>query len=108
MLDGFYTVKFETELGAGGGVVILQGGSLKGGDSMMYYIGRYQAAQDNFSATLDFVTHLHVPGITSVFGVENASLAAHGKVLPNGSIEGQATSPSAPGAVLRFTMQKLD
>ena len=39
MKDGLYRVEFQTQRGAGAGVVFLEGGALRGGDSQMFYTG---------------------------------------------------------------------
>jgi hypothetical protein len=41
MQNGLYWVEFRTPLGSGAGVVVLQDGNLRGGDSSMYYFGTY-------------------------------------------------------------------
>ncbi|MBI3129665.1 MAG: hypothetical protein HYZ11_18810 [Candidatus Tectomicrobia bacterium] len=79
MRDGIYKVHFKTQRGEGAGVVILQGGKLRGGDSGMYYIGTYQQNGDDFTADVETGVHTRTPGIGSVFGLDNVHIKLTGK-----------------------------
>jgi hypothetical protein len=53
MLNGFYRVNFETRIGgAGAGVVVLENGMFRGGDSGMFYRGIFTDDGVKFSATV--------------------------------------------------------
>ena len=39
--NGLYAIRFQTPLGAGAGVAYLENGKLRGGDSMMAYVGSF-------------------------------------------------------------------
>lgn len=106
MLDGFYAVLFGSPAGEGGGVILLEGGKIRGGDSTVYYHGTYRTEENELSADLQIDTHLNLPGHTTVFGIPKASLSVSG-TASNGQIRGKATSPQAPGIEMTFTMRKL-
>ncbi len=57
--NGLYKIEFQTQLGAGSGVVILHDGQLRGGDSMIYYVGTYKQDGDEFSAEVRTDAHRH-------------------------------------------------
>ena len=77
LTDGFYSVKFQTPGGAGGGIVVLAGGNLRGGDSAILYSGTYTQNGDDFSAKV--ATSRHLLGFPSVFGIDNVNIVLTGK-----------------------------
>lgn len=76
--NGLYAVLFQTPRGAGTGVVFLQDGVLRGGDSMIYYTGKYQLNGDSFSAEVTTNAHAHPPGMASVFGRDSVNITLKG------------------------------
>lgn len=108
MIDGFYSVVFEAPLGMGGGVLVLEGGILRGGDSTVYYTGNYTDEGGAMAASLRIGTHLNLPGHTSVFGIPEADLKVTGDTSVGGEISGSATSPQAPGITMTFRMKKIE
>jgi hypothetical protein len=52
MQTGLYKVNFKTPLGLGAGVVVLENGMIRGGDSSMFYRGTYRggAGADSLDA----------------------------------------------------------
>lgn len=77
--DGFYAVEFATPMGQGNGVVTLLGGHIRGGDSLLYYIGNYQLVGDNFTADVTTNAHCAQVGMGSVFGRNNVHITLAGK-----------------------------
>jgi len=63
-----YKVEFGTPLGSGTGVVVIEGGKLRGGDSSMYYVGSFAISGDQISASVATNRHTSVPGVQPVFG----------------------------------------
>lgn len=104
--NGLYKVSFGTPLGEGYGVVVLNEGSISGGDSSMFYAGAYQQDGDVFSANIEIGTHSSVPGMGSVFGVPSGSVRLSGSATDK-SATMTGTSPQAPGVQLRATLQFL-
>jgi hypothetical protein len=68
MDDGLYKVRFETPRGSGTGVVVLQDGHLRGGDSSMFYTGTYTLHDGAFSARILTNVHTVAPHKPSIFG----------------------------------------
>lgn len=101
MLDGFYHVQFQTPLGTGDGVVVMQGGSARGGDSAMFYRGTYSQSGVDISANIR-VGRI-APG-DSVLGVSSATLVLHGKARGDGTIDFVGTAPEASGVPLKARM----
>ena len=103
--DGLYKVHFQTPRGVGDGVVVLQGGKLRGGDSMIYYTGTYTQNGNQFAAQVDTDAHSAppVPGLQSVFGPNKVHIAISGTSSGN-TAQLQGTSPQAPGVPLQATL----
>ena len=106
MLDGFYKVEFQTPLGGGSGVVVLQGGRVWGGDSTMYYTGSYAVNGTEVSAELDTSRHTYAPEVHPVFGQDRVHISRRGTVGDFIELTGQARE--APGIEFRATMSRLD
>jgi hypothetical protein len=106
MQEGLYKVSFRTPIGQGDGVVVLEGGQIRGGDSTMYYIGHYTQAGDTFSANVAVATHSHVAGVASVLGVSQGQISLHGTSVGN-SATLNGTSPQAPSIGFTATLSRL-
>ena len=104
MVDGFYKAAFATPAGAGGGVVFLSGGTVKGGDSALYYQGTYALDGSQFSATI--YTNRHSPGMGSVFGTDKVEISLTGTVSGN-DIDAKGRSPQAPGLAFNVKLTRL-
>jgi hypothetical protein len=73
-------VTFGTARGEGAGVVFLDGnGKFKGGDSAMWYKGRYSDADCRFNAIVSVARHS--PGSPSVFGVDKVDIGVAGSTM---------------------------
>ena len=98
MQNGLYKVSFMTPQGQGTGVVVIADGSIKGGDASMYYIGTFEEKNNQVTGKLHVRKHTNVPGIVSVFGLEDLHLKLQGASTNNSaSIEGfAAEAPQVP------------
>jgi hypothetical protein len=96
MKDGLYKVQFHTQLGTGAGVVVLQGGKLRGGDSRNFYVGTYSENGSRVTAQVTTDTHTDMPGLRSVFGMDPVHLSLSGTVNSD-SAEMTGTAAEAPG-----------
>jgi len=64
--DGLWLAEFQTPLGHGSGVVVIDQGRVRGGDAGYYYVGSLSETAGRLSGTLHI---LHYAGPTSsVFG----------------------------------------
>jgi hypothetical protein len=106
MREGLYAIRFRTAHGQGSGVIVLEGGRMRGGDSRMAYSGRYTFSGDMFSADLAVTTHTDVPTMRSLFGLDAFALALHGNFAKDPP-ELIAVSPDVAGIELRATLIKL-
>jgi hypothetical protein len=104
LTDGFYSVRFQTPLGAGGGVVVLSGGKLRGGDSAIAYSGTYSANGDDFTAQVK--TSRHLVGMPSVFGPDVVNITLKGKSSGN-QAQCVGTAPEAPGVSLQTILTRI-
>lgn len=103
---GLYALTFATPAGQGTGVAYLDGGKLRGGDSMMAYVGSYNENNGTLQADVRAYKYSNAPGMISVFGVDVVNITLKGKVDGiNASLIG--TAPEAPGVQLRVTMERL-
>jgi T3SS negative regulator,GrlR len=104
--DGFYAVQFQTPMGMGTGIVFLQGGILRGGDSMIYYTGDYQLNGDSFSGEVVTNAHARPPGMASVFGRDNVHITLKGNFSgDDATLTG--TAKEAPGVQFSARLKKI-
>lgn len=80
MRNGTYKVCFETPLGEGAGVLVINGDEIRGGDSTMYYTGNQAQNGDDITAEVVADIHTKVPDMASVFGVDRVHITLTGKV----------------------------
>jgi hypothetical protein len=78
MKTGLYKVSFKTPIGTGAGVVVLENGMIRGGDSMMFYRGTFTEIGGKFVAEVAAGKHTTIPGMGSVFGRDNVSISLGG------------------------------
>ena len=65
-LEGMWTVDFETAAGVrSGGVVVLTGGRILGGDSGMYYVGKFSMTGPTIEGDVQVTRYMGQPGITA-------------------------------------------
>lgn len=103
---GLYTVRFQIAGDEGAGVAYLANGKLRGGDSMMAYVGSYTESNGQLEADVRAYKHTSVAGMTSIFGVDQVDIHLSGNISGgNGSLTG--TAPQAPGLTLQVKMQRL-
>ncbi len=57
MQDGFYTVSFETRFDRGGGVAVVEGDRLTGGDSLMYWTGTVSRSGEKVELDVQVIRH---------------------------------------------------
>ena len=108
MRDGLYKVQFQVPGDVGTGVVVLEGGKLRGGDSSIYYIGTYTRDGDQFTAQVATNAHTKVPGVrsVSVFGVDKVNITLNGTV--NGdSAQMTGTAREAPGVAFQALLTRI-
>jgi hypothetical protein len=96
MRDGLYKVQFQNQLGSGFGVVSAQAGKLWGGDSALYYVGSFTENGNGISATVETNRHSNIPGIASVFGIDNVHITRDGTVQGD-TINSPGGPPMRPG-----------
>ena len=104
MKNGLYKVEFQTQRGAGAGVVTLMDGKLGGGDSGIYYVGEYSVSGDDVTAKVR--TGRHTQGLDSVFGADRLNITMKGKVSGDGATF-TATAVEAPGVTMQGRLSKI-
>jgi hypothetical protein len=107
MQNGHYKVEFQTPLGAGSGVVFLQNGEVHGGDASMLYVGTMAEKDGEIVAEIEATTHTRIPGVTSVFGIDNVNI----KLVGNNEGDSAATfigrAKEAPGIDFRAKLSLI-
>lgn len=108
MQNGLYKATFNTPMGEGYGVVVLADGILRGGDSMMYYVGTYSETGGQFTAAVEVDAHSQVPGLVSVFGpgINRVHIDIQGQSTAD-SAKANGSSPQAPGVGFAVTLTLL-
>lgn len=105
-INGTWVVNFNTPLGGGAGVVVLNDGKLRGGDSMMIYYGSYNENANKLDVDLRFHAHTVVPGMGSVFGIDQADIHLSGTVTGGMNAQLTGSSPQANGVTITVSMQR--
>ena len=106
MHEGFYAVEFRTSAGAGTGVVFLKDGHLRGGDSMIYYLGNYTLDGDKFAAEVITNAHARPPGMQSVFGRDNVHIYLQGS-FSGKDAKLTGTAKEVPGMTFSATLKRI-
>jgi hypothetical protein len=112
MQDGLYKVQFQVDPqfrapgDSGTGVVMLSGGVVRGGDSIMYYTGTYAVNGESLTADVTAAMHSQVPGMGSVFGLDLVHLALKGHVTGNTIVLG-GTAREAPDIPFAAELERL-
>ena len=106
LTPGLYKVEFSTKIGAGVGVVVLDGGKLRGGDIAIAYLGTYTEEGDTFSAKVRTLRHSSPPGVISVFGEDDLRVELNGTVSGQ-TINLEGTSRSSPGVTFKAVLTHL-
>lgn len=74
LVEGMWTVDFETAAGVrNGGVVVLMNGRILGGDSQMYYVGTYSVDAKTLEGEVQ-VTHYFGPPSVTAWGDDAQAL----------------------------------
>lgn len=105
MIDGLYSVEFQTPAGAGSGVVYFSDGKLNGGDAAIFYVGTYKEDGSAFKATVKTGRHAD-NGIVSVFGTDEVQIDIDGTVSGD-RITAKGSSPQAPGMQFQANLRKI-
>ena len=103
LLEGLFKIEFQTHVGAGAGVVVLEQGRVRGGDGTMYYSGTYQQNGDDFSARV--ATKKHSPGVSVMGG--DATVSIQGKVTGDTAML-TGTAAEAPTIKLQARLSRLE
>jgi len=107
MKNGIYKASFQTTLSQGFGVVVISDGTVKGGDSSMYYVGTFKETGNQFTANLHVRKHSSVPGISSVFGVDDVHLTLQG-TSTNTSANVEGNADEAPSIQFQAQLNLLE
>jgi hypothetical protein len=103
---GTYKAEFTTPLGEGSGIVVVENGRIRGGDSGMLYLGEYTGSGDSITATVKISRHSVTQAVASVFGIDNATINLKGLTTPtSATVEG--TSPQAPGIQFHAVLTRV-
>lgn len=106
MKNGLYKIAFHTPIGLGFGVAYLKDGLIRGGDSSMYYTGKYQLNEGTITGSVLATVHSSEAHAGSVFGVDRVNISLKGTADDSGAkLEG--TASEAPGITFQAQMTWL-
>ncbi|MFM0060626.1 hypothetical protein PQR64_33885 [Paraburkholderia phytofirmans] len=100
--NGFYAIEFSAVVQGAVGIVILEDGNIRGGDSEYLYSGTYSGQDGRLSAQI--TVKAHSPKAVSVFNTIGGkfTLDLVGNVVGDGfQASGNAPVPGAPGITIR-------
>ena len=104
--EGLYCVQFQTPRGAGAGVVVLEGGRIRGGDARIFYTGTYSENGDQFTAQVRTDAHTNTPNAGSVFGPDKLNISLRGTSSGNAAtLSGNAAE--APSVGFHATLRRI-
>lgn len=83
MKNGLYKVLFQTPMGQRTGVIVIMDGTLRGGDTSFYYVGAFNDANNQFTASIRVGKHSDNPSERSIFGKEHLNLKLTGASAAN-------------------------
>ena len=107
MFEGLWIVQFAGMEGKGGGVVVLTNGRALGGDGAFTYIGTYREEKNVLYASV--LVQNFQPNIGNVLGIKgdfNLDLQARPAVASNSVLEGEGSTPQAPGFGLKVKLTR--
>jgi hypothetical protein len=105
MLDGFWVVQFAGMEGKGGGVAVFMNGKIFGGDSAFTYLGSYTENGDRVSA--EVLVQNFDAQIDNVLGIKGDFTLNFDMVRKaDDQLEGQASTPAAPGFGLKARLRR--
>jgi T3SS negative regulator,GrlR len=105
-MNGFWTAKFSTPMGAGGGVAYFTANEVFGGDSGVTYLGTYQVNGTEIVAKLKITPHL--AGVPSVFGsISQAFDLTITGTIQGTQMSGKGTASIAPGVNFQVNLTKV-
>jgi hypothetical protein len=106
MRDGLYKVAFTTPRGSGTGVLAIQGGRVRGGDSRTYYVGTFDENNGQITAHVKVDLHTNTPFMASVFGMDRVNVTLTGSAQGD-SAQLTGTATEAPGVTFRAVLTRL-
>jgi len=107
MMDGLWVVEFSSSLGLfGGGVMIVIGDRILGGDVGYYYSGRYTQDKQSITGEIDVIRFDQ--NTISVFGpIDSFKLSMSGTVH-DGDFTARASSTSFPDVDMQIKGSKRE
>ena len=106
MRDGLYKISFQTQMGTGSGVIVLNAGRVTGGDNAAYYVGTYFMTGDRFTVDVEVHHHTSAPGLRLLFAAESFRLKLEGDGVGDEAIM-SGSSPDAPDVQFSAVLQRL-
>jgi len=80
MKEGLYKAEFETPFGKGSGVMFFDRGRVRGGNTGLYYVGKYDVTGDSLHIHLKTRRHTLDGHTASVFGMDDITVTMEGMI----------------------------
>jgi len=106
MRDGLYKVVFTTPRGSGVGVLAIQGGKVRGGDSRTYYVGTFNESNGQVTAHVKVDLHTNTTFMSSVFGIDRVNITLAGSAQGDRA-QLTGTAAEVPGVTFRAVLTRL-
>ncbi|MBK1821296.1 GrlR family regulatory protein [Burkholderia orbicola] len=103
-IEGFYRVEFGAAIPGAGGVVVVEGGRLRGADDQYLYSGTVSGPDERLH--VEIIVKAYAPGAVSVFQTVGGTfqLTLTGNVTGSSfQVSGPAPFPGMPGITVRGT-----
>ncbi|MGN6287455.1 MAG: hypothetical protein ACTHM2_20085 [Afipia sp.] len=107
MREGLYRVAFHNVHGAGGGVMYMRGGKMRGGNSAFAFIGSYTEADDVMSVKVSTRLHTLDPDFKPLFGGDDVTIVLKGKAQGD-TIDLEGAALHMPGVTFKAMLTMIE
>ncbi|WP_458756296.1 hypothetical protein ACSVBT_11400 [Afipia sp. TerB] len=107
MREGLYRVAFHNVHGAGGGVMYVKGGKMRGGNSAFAFIGSYTLTDGVISVKVSTRRHTDDPNFRPLFDGDDVTIVLKG-TAHNDTIDLEGVVLHMPGVVFKAMLTMIE
>ena len=107
MREGLYRVAFHNVHGAGGGVMHVRGGKMRGGNSAFAFIGSYAIADDVVSVKVSTRRHTIDPDFKPLFGGDDVTIVLKGRAQGD-TVDFEGVVLHMPGVMFKAMLTMIE
>jgi hypothetical protein len=107
MREGLYRVAFHNIHGAGGGVMYMRGGKMRGGNSAFAFVGSYTETDGVLSVKVSTRLHTHDPNFKPLFGGDDVTIVLKGE-FHDDTIDLEGAALHMPGVTFKAMLTMIE